>query len=145
MRINFKKWMPTTKNQSIIFIYVFSWLDSLAQNPLNMCTQKCIKVPFWFLTFHKRWKFMRVKNINVINELLLSPQGQNSLYNSWIHFKTDLCSIKIYFDEINLFFRFVETSFLIHATAHQNKLNMWNKKLAMQIQTENQMNWFGKL
>ena len=51
----------------------------------------------------------------------------------------------VYLDEIIFFFCFVETSFLIHATEQKNKLNMWYRKLAMQIQTEDQMNWFGKL
>ena len=43
------------------------------------------------------------------------------------------------------FFCFVETSFLIHATVQKNKLNMRYRKQAMQIQTEDQMSWFGKL
>ena len=53
--------------------------------------------------------------------------------------------IQIYLEETNIFSFFVETSFLIHATAHQNKLNMWHRKREMQIQTEHQMIWFEKL
>ena len=37
------------------------------------------------------------------------------------------------------------TSFQIHVTAQQNKLNIWHWKRAMQIQTEHQIIWFEKL
>ena len=53
--------------------------------------------------------------------------------------------ILIYLDEKKYFFGFVQKSFLIQMTAQQNKLNMWHRKQAMQIQTENQMIWFEKL
>ena len=37
-------------------------------------------------------------------------------------------SNKTSLDEIIIFFYFVETSLLIHVTAQQNKLNMWQRK-----------------
>ena len=52
--------------------------------------------------------------------------------------------ILIYLDKKNIFFCFVETSFLIHATAQQNKLNMWHRKQSMQTQTD-EMIWLEKL
>ena len=59
---------------------------------------------------------------------IMSCRSGNSVSKAVALFKKKFKSKTIYLDEINLFFRFVETSFLIHATAHQNKLNMWNKK-----------------
>ena len=58
------------------------------------------------------------------------------------------CSVQknsqIYLSE-QIFSSFCWNIFLIHLTAAQNKLNMWYRKQAMQIQTEHPMNWFRKL
>ena len=59
---------------------------------------------------------------------VVSCRSGNSVSKAVALFKKKFESKTIYLDEINLLFPFVETSFLIHVTAHQNKLNMWNKK-----------------
>ena len=67
----------------------------------------------------------------------------NQQSSSYVQKKSE--SFSNLFTQNKYLLSFVGTSFLIHSTALKNKLNMWYRKQAMQIQTKHQMNWFGKL